>query len=392
MRIAYFDCFSGVSGDMILGALIDAGLELQQLESELSKLKISGFTLKAERTARKGISGTRFLVQAAEGHIERHLRDIEEIIDHSDLGDDIKIASKTVFNELAHAEATIHNKNPGEVHFHEIGGIDSIIDIVGSLLGIKMLGIEAVYASKIPVGTGFVECDHGILPLPAPATLELLKGIPIYASGMEKELVTPTGIAILKNVAKSFGIIPEMRMNRIGYGAGSRDLKIPNLLRVWVGEATEKREYEEDEVILIETNIDNMNPEFFGYASEKLLERGALDVFMTPIFMKKNRPGTLLSILITPDKLEETLSTVFEETTSLGIRLHRLERKILPRELITVDTIFGRVRVKVNQISQEIKNISPEYDDCKEIAAKQGIPLKKVYEEAKKAARKLLTG
>jgi len=324
MRIAYFDCFSGVSGDMILGALIDAGLDLQQLESELSKLKISGFTLKAERTARNGISGTRFLVHAEEDHIERHLRDIEEIMDHSDLGDDIKIASKTIFNELAHAEANIHNKNPWEVHFHEIGGVDSIIDIVGSLLGIKMLGIEAVYASRIPVGAGFVECDHGILPLPAPATLELLKGIPIYASGMEKELVTPTGIAILKNVAKSFGIIPEMRMNRIGYGAGSRDLKIPNLLRVWVGEATEKREYEEDEVILIETNIDNMNPEFFGYASEKLLERGALDVFMTPIFMKKNRPGTLLSILITPDKLEETLSTVFEETTSLGIRLHRL--------------------------------------------------------------------
>ena len=392
MRIAYFDCFSGVSGDMILGALIDAGLDLQQLESELSKLKISGFTLKAERTARKGISGTRFLVHAEEDHIERHLRDIEEIIDHSDLSDDIKIASKTIFNELAHAEANIHNKNSGEVHFHEIGGVDSIIDIVGSLLGIKMLGIEAVYASRIPVGTGFVECDHGILPLPAPATLELLKGIPIYASGMEKELVTPTGIAILKNVAKSFGIIPEMRMNRIGYGAGSRDLKIPNLLRVWVGEATEKREYQEDEVILIETNIDNMNPEFFGYASEKLLERGALDVFMTPIFMKKNRPGTLLSILITPDKLEETLSTVFEETTSLGIRLHRLERRKLPRELITVDTIFGRVRVKVNQIGEESKNISPEYDDCKEIAAKQGIPLKKVYEEAKKAARKLLTG
>jgi uncharacterized protein (TIGR00299 family) protein len=391
MRIAYFDCFSGVSGDMILGALIDAGLDLQQLESELNKLEISGFTLKAERTARKGISGTRFLVHA-EDHIERHLRDIEEIIDHSALGDDIKIASKTIFNDLARAEANIHNKNPGEVHFHEIGGVDSIIDIVGSLLGIKMLGIEAVYASRIPVGTGFVECDHGILPLPAPATLELLKGIPIYASGMEKELVTPTGIAILKNVAKSFGIIPEMRMNRIGYGAGSRDLKIPNLLRVWVGEATEKREYEEDEIILIETNIDNMNPEFFGYASEKLLERGALDVFMTPIFMKKNRPGTLLSILITPDKLAETLSTVFEETTSLGIRLHRLERKILPRELITVDTIFGRVRVKVNQLSRESKNISPEYDDCKEIAAKQGIPLKQVYEEAKTAARKLLIG
>ena len=373
---------------MILGALIDAGLELHKLESELSKLNISGYTLKIEKTTRKGLSGTRFIINEHEekDHAERHLKDIEEIIDRSDLEDDIKSASKRIFHELAHVEAKIHNRDPGDVHFHEIGGLDSIIDIVGALLGLKMLGIEAVYASRIPVGTGFVECAHGTLPLPAPATLELLKDIPIYASSVEKELVTPTGIGILKNVAKSFGIIPEMKIRRIGYGAGSRELKIPNLLRVWVGEISEHREYKEDDVILIETNLDDMNPEFFGYASEKLLERGALDVFMTPIFMKKNRPGTLLSVLITPDKLEETLSTVFAETTSLGIRLNRLERKKLQRELITVDTIFGRIRVKVGRIGRETINISPEYDDCKEIAIRQGIPLKRVYEEAKAAA------
>lgn len=390
MQIAYFDCFSGISGDMILGALIDAGLDLHQLESELGKLKISGYTIRTEKTARKGLSGTRFTINSEEDHVERHLRDIEKIIDRSDLGDDIKASSRAIFNELAHVEAKIHNSDPGNVHFHEIGGLDSIIDIVGALIGIKLLGIEAVYASRIPVGTGFVECDHGILPLPAPATLELLKGIPVYASGLEKELVTPTGIAILKNVARSFGIIPNMKVNRIGYGAGSRDLKIPNLLRVWVGDTDEKTEYEEDEVILIETNLDDMNPEFIGYASEKLLERGALDVFMTPIFMKKNRPGTQLSVLITPDKLEETLSIVFTETTSLGIRLHRLERKKLPREIITVETALGPARVKVSQSSQEIKNISPEYEDCKKIAIKQEIPLRKVYEEAKAAARKIL--
>jgi uncharacterized protein (TIGR00299 family) protein len=390
-QIVYFDCFPGVSGDMILGALIDAGLDLHQLEFELRKLNIPGYTLNAEKTTRKGLSGTRFLVHAEEDQTERHLKDIEEILDHSALDDDIKVSGKAIFRELANVEAKIHNSAPEKVHFHEIGGLDSIIDIIGSLLGLKLLGIETVYASRIPVGTGFVECDHGTLPLPAPASLELLKGIPIYASSMEKEIVTPTGIAILKNVAKSFGVIPEMRIQRIGYGAGSREMKIPNLLRVWIGDSEKNQEYEEDEVILIETNIDDMNPEYFGYTSEKLFERGALDVFMTPIFMKKNRPGTLLSVLISPDTLDEMLSTIFAETTSLGIRIHRLEREKLPREIITVDTPFGCVRVKVSRVGHEIKNISPEYEDCKEIAAKQGIPLRKVYEVAEVAMRKLLT-
>lgn len=390
-RIVYFDCFSGVSGDMILGALIDAGLDLHQLNEELKKLKMGGYTLNAEKTTRQGISGTRFFVDADNDHVERHLRDIEEILDHSDLDDDLKDRSKAIFRELADVEAKIHKCAPEKVHFHEIGGFDSIIDIVGTLLGLKILGIKAVYASRIPVGTGFVECDHGTLPLPAPASLELLRGIPIYASSMEKEIVTPTGIAILKNVAKSFGFIPEMRIHQIGYGAGGRDLKIPNLLRVWIGESEEKREHEEDEVILIETNIDDMNPEFFGYTSEKLFEKGALDVFTTPIFMKKNRPGTLLSVLISPDTLNEMMSIIFAETTSLGIRLQRLERRKLPRELLTVETPFGNVRVKVSRVGEEIRNISPEYEDCKEIAANQRVPLPKVYEVAKTAARKLLT-
>jgi len=389
MRIAYFDCFSGVSGDMILGALIDAGADLHKLESELSKLKISGFTMKAEKTTRKGLSGTRFFVDADHSHAERHLTDIEKIMDKSDLGDDIKAKAKAIFRDLAEVEAKIHNTNPGDVHFHEIGGLDSIVDVVGSLIVMKMLGIETMYASRIPVGTGFVECDHGVLPLPAPATLELLKGIPVYASSIDKELVTPTGIAILKHVVQSFGTIPEMKIERIGYGAGSRDLKIPNLLRVWIGETEAKQEYEQDEVILIETNIDNMNPEILGYALERLLERGALDVFMTPIFMKKNRPGTLLSILITPDKLDETISIIFAETHSLGIRFQRLERRKLPRELITVETSFGPVRVKVGHIDTEKRIISPEYEDCREIAARLGIPLRKVYGEAQAAAEKI---
>jgi uncharacterized protein (TIGR00299 family) protein len=389
MRIAYFDCFSGVSGDMILGALIDAGADLHKLESELGKLKISGFTLKAEKTTRRGLSGTRFLVDQDHSHTERHLTDIERILDNSSLADDIKARAKSIFRDLARVEAKIHNTNPGDIHFHEIGGLDSIVDVVGSLIVMKMLGIETMYASRIPVGTGFVECDHGVLPLPAPATLELLKGIPIYASSVEKELVTPTGIAILKHLVQSFGTIPEMKIECIGYGAGSRDLKIPNLLRVWIGETAVKQEYEEDEIILMETNIDNMNPEILGYTSERLLERGALDVFMTPIFMKKNRPGTMLSILITPDKLDETISIIFAETHSLGIRFQRLERRKLPRELITVETSFGPVRVKVSHIDSEKRIISPEYEDCREIAVRKAIPLRKVYEEAQAAAERI---
>ena len=389
MRIAYFDCFSGVSGDMILGALIDAGADLHKLESELSKLKISGFTLKTEKTTRKGLSGTRFFVDADDSRTERRLSDIEKIMDKSDLDDKIKAKGKAIFRDLAEVEAKIHGTNPGDVHFHEIGGLDSIVDVVGSLVVMKMLGIETVYASRIPVGTGFVECDHGVLPLPAPATLELLKGIPVYASTIEKELVTPTGIAILKNVAQSFGTMPEMKIERIGYGAGSRDLKIPNLLRVWIGETEAREEYEEDEVILMETNIDNMNPEILGYILERLLEIGALDVFMTPIFMKKNRPGTLLSILITPDKLDEAISVVFAETTSMGVRFQRLERRKLPRELILVETSFGPVRVKVSNAGMEKRILSPEYEDCREIAIRKAIPLRKVYEEAQTAAEKI---
>ena len=389
MRTAYFDCFSGVSGDMILGALIDAGADLHMLESELGKLKISGFTLKAEKTTRGGLSGTRFFVNQDRSHAERHLTDIERIMDDSNLPDDIKSGAKSIFRELAKVEAKIHNTIPEDVHFHEIGGLDSIVDIVGSLIVMKMMDIETMYASRIPVGTGFVECAHGVLPLPAPATLELLKGIPVYASSSEKELVTPTGIAILKHVVRSFGTIPEMKIEHIGYGAGSRDLKIPNLLRVWIGETGVKQEYEKDDVILIETNIDDMNPEIVGYTMERLLERGALDAFMTPIFMKKNRPGTLLSILITPDKLDDTIAIIFAETTSLGVRFRRLERRKLPRKLITVETLFGPVRVKISQIDNEKSILSPEYEDCREIAARMGIPLRKVYGEAQAAAERL---
>ena len=390
MKIAYFDCFSGVSGDMILGALVDAGLDIRELESELGKLKISGYRIKAEKTTRRGISGTKFSVDVTERNARRILKDIIEIIDQSGLDADIKEPSKEAFKELAKVEAKIHNKSIEEIHFHEVGGLDSIIDVIGSFIGIKKLGIEATYSSKVHVGTGFLECRHGVLPVPAPATLAMLKGIPIYSKGVEAELATPTGVCILKTLCKSFGIMPEMKVEKVGYGAGSRELEIPNLLRVYVGEASEG-EYEKDEVILIETNIDNMNPELLAYASEILLKQGVLDVFMTPIFMKKNRPGTMLSVLTTRDKLDEALSTVFTEITTLGVRIHRLERKKLSRDIISVETRFGEIKVKIGKIGNQIKNIAPEYESCREIAVKHGIPLKEMYDEAKEAARKVLS-
>lgn len=389
MKIAYFDCFSGVSGDMLLGALIDAGLDLEELKSELGKLKVSGYRIKAENAIRKGISGTKFSVDVTEQNTERRLKDIIEVIGQSDLDNDVKNLGKKIFEQLATVEAKIHHKNVEDIHFHEIGALDSIIDVIGSLIGIKKLGIEAVYSSKIHVGTGFVECRHGVLPIPAPATLAILKGIPIYSKGIEAELATPTGVCVLKTLSKSFGIIPEMKVEKVGYGAGSRELEIPNLLRVYVGEASEG-EYEKDEVILIETNIDNMNPELLAYASETLLKQGVLDVFMTPIFMKKNRPGIMLSVLTTRDKLDDILSMIFTEITTLGVRIHRLERKKLSREIISMKTKFGEIKVKIGKIGNQIKNIAPEYESCKEIAVKQGIPLKDVYDEAKEAARKAL--
>ncbi len=389
MKIAYFDCFSGVSGDMILGALIDAGLDIRELESELGMLKMSGYKIKAEKTARKGISGTKFSVDVIEQNVERKLKDIVEIVDRSDLDDDIKDLSKKTFEELAMVEAKIHGKSIEEIHLHEVAGLDSIIDVVGSLIGIKKLGIEATYSSKIHVGTGFLECRHGVLPVPAPATLAMLRGIPIYSRGIEAELATPTGVCVLKTLSQGFGIMPEMKVEKVGYGAGSRELEIPNLLRVYVGE-TDEDEYEKDEVILIETNIDDMNPELLAYASEILLKQDVLDVFMTPIFMKKNRPGTMLSVLTTRDKLDKVLLTFFTEITTLGVRIHHLERKKLSRKVISVKTRFGEIKVKIGKIGNQIKNIAPEYESCREIAVKQGIPLKDVYDEAKEAARKAL--
>ncbi len=390
MRIAYFDCFSGISGDMLLGTLIDAGADIEKIELELKKLKLTDYKIRTKRVFKNQISATKFDVDVIENTHARHLSDINKIIEDSELDISVKELSKQIFKELAIVEAKIHNTSIDKIHFHEVGATDAIIDIIGSVIALKELKLDIIYSSKIHLGSGFVECQHGIIPVPAPATIELLKDIPVYSTGIKSELTTPTGAVIIKNIAKNFGIMPEMKIEKIGYGAGTKDLTIPNLLRVYIGEIREDKdnneEYEKDNVILIETNIDDMNPEFFDYIYERLLENGSLDVFTTPIFMKKNRPSVMLSVLTTTENLDEILSIIFAETSTLGVRLNRLERRKLEREIITIKTKFGDMRIKISKSKGKIKNIAPEYEDCKKVASELKIPLKDVYDEVRRIA------
>jgi len=392
MNVAYFDCFSGVAGDMILGALVDAGLDVGALKKELKKLKLTGYQLTTEKTMKNGISGTKLCIEIVEEQGERRLKDIIKIIAGSELDDDVKEMSSGIFEALAEAEAKIHNSPVDEVRFHELGSLDTIIDVVGSVLALKRLGIEAVYSSKFHLGSGFVTCRHGTIPVPSPATLELLKDVPVFSQGIEAELTTPTGAAILRTISRSFGIMPDMKIGRLGYGAGDLDLEIPNMLRVYIGEVDEEGDgdYEKDSVVQVETNIDDMNPEFFDYLSEKLLEQGALDVFMTPVFMKKNRPATLLSVQATGEMLEDVLATIFTETTTLGVRIRKMERRKLVKKTISAKTRFGLIRVKVGMLKGNVTTVAPEYEDCKAAAREFGASLGDVYDGAKEAAWRML--
>jgi uncharacterized protein (TIGR00299 family) protein len=385
MKIAYFDCFSGASGDMILGSLIDAGLEIDVLKNELKKLDLSGYEIKTTKKTKKGLYGTKFDVIIPKKHHHRGLKDIVQIIDESKLDLEIKKKSKAIFTRLAEVEAKIHNMPVQDVHFHEVGAVDAIVDIVGAVTGFYLLGIKEITVSKLHVGSGTVECAHGTLPVPAPATAELLKGLPVYATGIEGELITPTGAAIFSTLSNRFGELPEMAIEKIGYGLGSKELSIPNVLRVCIGES--KNAFKEDFVQLIETNIDDMNPQFYDHVMQLLYGEGAKEVFLTPVYMKKNRPGTLLSVIASIDKIDPLIDIIFQETTTLGVRISNMKkRKILKRELLTVASPWGNVKVKVRTISEDKKVISPEYDDCQKLAKKHNIPIQKVYEEIKKIA------
>lgn len=387
MKIAYFDCFSGVSGDMILGALVDAGLDTEKLREGLAGLHLSEYEIKVDRVHKAAIEATDVQVVVHQEVAERRLADIEGVIAESDLPDEVKQASTAIFRRLVGVEAEIHGASPEQVHLHEVGGTDAIVDVVGSLLALKLLGVDKVYASRLPLGHGFVRCAHGLLPVPAPATLELLRGVPVTQLDVEGELVTPTGAAILTSLVESFGPLPQMTVDAIGYGAGKSEFEFPNLLRVLIGSTSHLLAGATEQVVLLETNLDDMNPELFEHVMEALFGAGALDVFLQTFQGKKNRPGVLLSALCHPRHARHLSTIIFTETTTLGIRQRTLERLCLDRETTTVETPYGQVRIKVARLDEETTNVSPEYEDCRRLALEAGQPLKEVYAAAEAAAR-----
>ena len=416
VTILYFDCFSGASGDMILGALLDAGLPLDDLRRALGSLAIDRDAVSTERVTRAGVSATKFHVrgeapepdhahdhddghvhghehhhhhhhdqahEAQHVHVHRTLAEIGRLIDGSALSMAGKARAKELFGKLGEAEAAIHGTTIEQVHLHEVGALDSIIDIVGAVYAIEALGIDTVVASPLNVGSGTIRSAHGLYPVPAPATVRLLEGAPIYSGPQTAELVTPTGALLVTSYAQSYGTVPAMRLKRVGYGAGARDFKdTPNVLRVLIGEADSTAP--SHSVVVIEAEIDDMNPQIFGVLMDRLLAGGALDVFYTSIQMKKNRPGTLLTIIAAPDARERLTSTVFRETTTIGVRYREMTRECLDRETVAVNTPFGAVRVKVARRNGEVLNASPEFEDCARIAADTGRPVKDVHAAAMK--------
>jgi pyridinium-3,5-bisthiocarboxylic acid mononucleotide nickel chelatase len=382
MKIAYFDCFSGVSGDMVLGALVSAGVELDRLESELRRLPISGWQISAETVRRGAIAATKVNVETEEQHQHRSLATILGLIDQAKLAPRVAERARGIFERLGRAEAKVHDVAIERVHFHEVGAVDAIVDIVGAAVGFDMLGIEAFSTSPLNVGSGKVKTAHGILPVPAPATAELLCGFDCYASGIERELVTPTGAAIVATLAGGSGSMPAMKIGSVGTGAGSADFREqPNVLRLFVGEQSGE-EAARETVAVIEANVDDMNPQLYGYFAEKALEAGALDVFSTPAQMKKNRPGQLVTVLARPETTDRLIEMLFRETTTLGVRVSQARRRKLERGWVTVETSVGAVRVKVAREGGRIVQAAPEYEDCRRIAAERDVPLKEVMAEA----------
>lgn len=439
MRIAYIECFSGISGDMFLGALVDAGVSAELLRQTVRGLNL-GAELKIEKVDRCGITAAKVDVlvngeadrprEAAQpvhhvhshehgpthehehrhsdgtvhghahahdeepGHIHdhahgRHLSEIKKIIAGSTISAKAKQTATEIFEALGAAEAKIHNVPVETIHFHEVGAVDAIVDIVGAAVGAEALHVDRIVCSPLNVGGGTVVCAHGTFPVPAPATLELLKGAPVYSGEIQKELVTPTGAAIVKVLAEEFGPMPAMTVTQTGYGAGSRSFAAhANVLRITVGESVTMTESKsalpKDEVMVLEANIDDLNPQLFGYTAERALAAGALDVFATPVQMKKSRPGTLVTLLTKPEDAERIAELVFRETSTIGVRTRREQRYVLPRRFETVQTRWGTVRIKVAQLNGTASNYAPEYEDCRQIAEEHRVPLKNVMQEALK--------
>jgi len=377
-QIAYADCFSGISGDMFLGALIDAGLPLETLQEELAALHLEEFSLRSFKQQDRNISSTRLVINSEKSETGRAWKDIRSLIENSGLQKRIKEKSLKIFTCLAEAEAKIHDRLVEDVHFHEIGGLDSIIDIVGTVIGLDYFGIDRLITSPLPMPRGWIRCDHGMLPLPAPAVCEILQDVPVYGSGIEQELVTPTGAALVKSLSSEFGDFPAMKISRTGYGAGSRKLPgdTPNLFRLIIGYERKVEEFQEVEVI--ETNMDDWSPESYPHLCEQLFSLGALDVSLVPVHMKKGRPGFLLSVITSPACSWEIKKCIFSETTSIGLRFRREKRMTLPRETGTVNTSWGLVQAKRVETPTGYA-LYPEYEDCRRLALENKVPLKDVY-------------
>jgi pyridinium-3,5-bisthiocarboxylic acid mononucleotide nickel chelatase len=384
MKLAYFDCFSGISGDMTIGALVDAGCPLETLRAGLEGLEVPGWTISAEKVWKNGMAATFVRVTTEDQSKHRGLAAILEILSKSKLSAPVRNNASAIFRKLGEAEAAVHDVPLEKIHFHEVGAVDAIVDIVGACLGFEALRIEKFACSALNVGGGTARMAHGVLPVPAPATAKLLQGKPTYSNGAQKELVTPTGAAIVATLCDSFGPQPAMSVSAIGYGAGAADLEgQPNVVRIMVGEAAEKAVPGfDEEIAVIEANLDDMNPQIYGYFLEKALAAGALDVYTTPVQMKKNRPGTLLTLLCKPADTNTLMSLIFAETTTLGARTYTAQRRTLPRETVNVHTRFGDVHIKLSRVNGSIRHVAPEYEDCRKLASEKNVPLQQVINEA----------
>jgi len=388
MKTLYFDCFAGASGDMILGASVAAGVEPNFLREQLSLLPVTGFSIDFETVNRAGLSATYARVETAHEHKHRHLSDIKQIIEGSRLSDAVKRRAVQIFTRLAEAEARVHNEPVDHVHFHEVGALDAIVDVVGAAICFDALKIERFVSSPLHVGSGMVKMAHGQFPIPPPAVAELLKGVPFYATEIKGELLTPTGAAIITTVCSDYGPIPEMKSDATGYGAGTREYPdFPNVLRVLLGES-ETSESTDERLWMLETNLDDASPQIIGHVMDRVLELGALDCFFTPVQMKKNRPGVLLSVLCGRDEKEALMKLLFTETTTLGVRSYEVARRALQRSVVRVETQYGPIDVKVAHLDGRVVNEMPEFEQCRQAATTANVPLKIVEEAARLALAK----
>ncbi len=406
MKVAYFDCPSGAAGDMILGALVDAGLPFEALSDELATLRLSGHTLERREVMKGAFRATKIDVRVRDhdqagtaGHVRdgprghqhhqhRDLTAILGIIDASDLAVSVKETASRVFTRLAEAEGRAHGMPPERVQFHDVGAVDAIIDITGSCIALHRLGIDAVHCSALPIGGGMVRGPHGLIPVPAPGTAELLKGFPVVDTGVKRELVTPTGAAILTTLAASAGAMPAMTVTSVGYGAGTMDLETPNVLRVFIGETTEQAGMET--ILQVETTVDDMSPQLYEPLMERLFEAGALDVHLTPVLMKKSRPGVVVTALCEPGVVRALTRACFEESTTIGVRWTTYQRQRLPREMVTLATSLGAVTYKVSRLEGRVVTVTPEFDEVRRIASEKGLAVRDALEQARAEGRRLV--